>query len=143
MRSVTPKQQRFIEELLIDDNASAAALRAGYSRPASGRNLIAKPHVLAAINRERRKRSKRTEITADMVLQRLWQIANAAPDDATVWGTRTTQAGTHVPFQASAQVKALELCGQHLGMFRGGADDELEDEDAPPVRLSINLCGSS
>ena len=34
-KELTPKQQAFIDEYLIDFNASAAAVRAGYSRDRS------------------------------------------------------------------------------------------------------------
>lgn len=50
-RPLTDKQARFVEEYLIDLNATQAAIRAGYSDPAYGRQLKAKAHIASAIDR--------------------------------------------------------------------------------------------
>lgn len=71
---MTPKQQRFVEEYLIDLNASAAARRAGYSArtaDAIGRENLGKPTVAAAIAAAQNQRSERTRIDADWVLTQL------------------------------------------------------------------------
>ena len=74
MPGLTAKQQRFIEEYLVDLNATQAAIRAGYSEKTAGvigcENL-AKPNIAAAIADARQAQSKRTEITADRVLNEL------------------------------------------------------------------------
>ena len=49
---MTPKQQRFVEEFLIDLNATQAAIRAGYSENAAkeqGYENLTKPHIAEAI----------------------------------------------------------------------------------------------
>jgi phage terminase small subunit len=73
-RGLSPKQQRFVEEYLIDLNATQAAIRAGYSektaQPASSR-LLSNVMVQAAIQEAMRARSERTQITADSVLKEL------------------------------------------------------------------------
>lgn len=66
------REKRFIKEYIIDLNAAQAAIRAGYSpRTAKqqGQRLVKKDSVQAAIQKEISKRSKRTEITADKVLE--------------------------------------------------------------------------
>lgn len=72
------RQWRFVEEYLIDLNASQAALRAGYS-PESARQIgcenLTKPYIQEAINRVVEERSKRVEVTADMVVRELAMIA--------------------------------------------------------------------
>lgn len=80
------KQARFVEEYIIDLNAAAAYRRAGYkargnSAEASASKLLRHPKVAAAIAAAQSERSARTEITADMVLQRWWDIAMAEPND--------------------------------------------------------------
>ena len=80
MKKLTPKQQRFVDEYLIDLNATQAAIRAGYSAktaPWIGQQLLSKTHIAAAVNERINNRSQRTEITQDMVLQRWWELANA------------------------------------------------------------------
>lgn len=71
---MTPKQQRFVEEYLIDLNASAAARRSGYSAKtadAIGRENLGKPTIAAAIAAAQQARSERTKIDADWVLRTL------------------------------------------------------------------------
>ncbi len=77
---LTPTQQRFVDEYLIDLNASAAARRAGYSvRTAEwqGPQLLGKTHVAAAIAAAQAERAKRTQVDADWLLTRLAQEAEA------------------------------------------------------------------
>jgi phage terminase small subunit len=78
--ALTPKQQRFVEEYLIDLNATQAYLRAGYKvKPASARvqscRLLADPNIALAIEEAKARRSERVEITQDRVLQEIARIA--------------------------------------------------------------------
>lgn len=71
---LTPRQQRFVEEYLIDLNATQAAIRAGYSKNTAEQTaykLGQKSLVQAAIADAQQKRAKRTTIDADWVLRRL------------------------------------------------------------------------
>lgn len=75
---MTPKQERFVQEYLIDLNATQAAIRAGYSQRTArqiGDENLSKPDISAAIQQAKAARSERTEITADRVLQELGRIA--------------------------------------------------------------------
>ena len=84
MKKLTPKQQRFVEEYLIDLNATQAAKRAGYSARTSneqGARLLAHVSVAAAIAAAQAKRSARTEITQDAVLRELALLAFADMGD--------------------------------------------------------------
>ena len=50
--NLTPKQQRFVEEYLIDLNATQAAIRAGYSKHTAhsiGHENLSKPEIVAAL----------------------------------------------------------------------------------------------
>ncbi len=74
---MTPKQQRFVEEYLIDLNATQAAIRAGYSKKTAkqiGTENLAKPVLQEAIAEAMAARSERTGIDADWVLRRLVEI---------------------------------------------------------------------
>lgn len=72
----------FVARYLVHLNGRLAAIEAGYS-PESARfiasELLAKPEVQEAIAKAMEARSKRTEITQDKVLERLWSIATADP----------------------------------------------------------------
>lgn len=75
--ALTKKQRLFVDEYLIDLNATQAAIRAGYStRRATeiGYQLLQRPEVAQAIQAAMADRSKRTEVEADYVIRRLREI---------------------------------------------------------------------
>lgn len=77
MAALTPKQQAFVLEFLVDLNASQAAIRAGYARKgvnAASYSLMQRPHIAAAIKAAMEARSQRTKVDADYVLNRLTEI---------------------------------------------------------------------
>lgn len=78
IRTVTPKQERFVQEYLVDLNATQAAIRAGYSQATAksiGQENLTKPDIQEAIAAAQQERAKRTGITQDRVLQELARIA--------------------------------------------------------------------
>lgn len=74
---LSPKQEQFCREYLIDLNATQAAIRAGYSEktanPAAAR-LLSKVSVQNRLSELLTQRSTRTEIDADYVLKRHREI---------------------------------------------------------------------
>lgn len=84
-RPLTDKQSAFVDEYLVDLNATAAAGRAGYSDPNYGRQLVTKPNVASAISSAMEKRSVRVEVTADDVLRELARIGFADVRDLFEW----------------------------------------------------------
>ncbi|MGK0129628.1 terminase small subunit [Pseudomonas aeruginosa] len=75
--ALTKKQRLFVDEYLMDLNATQAAIRAGYStRRATeiGYQLLQRPEVAQAIQAAMAERSKRTEVEADYVIRRLREI---------------------------------------------------------------------
>ena len=72
---LSPKVKRFIAEYLKDQNATAAAERAGYSDPNYGRQLITNPNVAQAIAQQQKESLMRTLGSADEVLAQMWQLA--------------------------------------------------------------------
>lgn len=144
MARLTRKQQRFVEEYLIDLNATQAAIRAGYSVRSAKEiacETLAKPHVRARVDEALAERSRRTGISQDRVLRELARLGfvNAVDvinmDQATVLGDasaddtaaiasvkvrrRPTELGDEVEreIRLTDKLKALELLGKHLGMF--------------------------
>lgn len=74
------KQKRFIEEYLIDLDATAACVRAGYAPTGAntqGPRLLQHSKIKVEIEKRIKKRSERTEITQDMVVQELAKIGFA------------------------------------------------------------------
>lgn len=76
----TAKHYRFVDEYLIDLNATQAAIRAGYSPTAAhetGRELLQLPWVQELIEQGKAARAERTQLKADEVIERLRAIAFA------------------------------------------------------------------
>lgn len=94
--SLNEKQARFAAEYIIDLNATRAAVRAGYSEKTAasqGARLLTNVKVQAVIQAAKEERSKRTEITADRVLQELASIGFANKRDVVRWGIKEVAFG--------------------------------------------------
>ena len=109
---MTPKQQRFIEEYLVDLNATQAALRAGYSaktaRTIAAENL-AKPNIQARITALKQARSERTQIDADQVVQELARVAFAHMGQVATWGPDGVTLHASVELDEAAQAVIQEV----------------------------------
>jgi phage terminase small subunit len=125
---VNRKRQRFVEEYLVDLNATQAAIRAGYKESTAysqGQRLL--KIVESDINVALAKRSTRTEITAEYVLTNLKEVVERCLQRAPVFSAKGEQIqdeeGRDVwQFYAPGANKALELLGRHLGMFNDKFD---------------------
>lgn len=161
--ALTPKQQRFVEEYLIDLNATRAAKAAGYSEKSAhsiGQENLIKPEIAAAIQEAFEARSKRTQITADRVLEELSRLAFSNMQDFVEWGpngvslkfseeltedaarcvaevseSRSDTGGT-IRFKLHNKLGALEKAMQHLGMLKG---DNGSISDLPVEKVIIEL----
>ena len=108
---LTPKQAAFVAEYLVDLNATQAAIRAGYSKRTAYRiasELLQKTSVSEALQTAMRERAKRTEITADRVLEQYARLAFADvrqlfQDDGTL------KPMSEWPDDAAAMVNGIEV----------------------------------
>ena len=108
-RELTDMQAAFVEEYLIDLNATQAAIRAGYKNASYGRELRTKTHVKKAIDKRRSDRQQRTEVTQDMVIEGLLKEARRDGEDS-----------SH-----GARVGAWKALGKHLGLFVEQTEGEM------------------
>lgn len=102
---LTPKQERFIQEYLIDLNATQAAIRAGYSPDAAkdiGCENLAKPNIKNEIDKAIAERSKRTGVNQDRVIEELAKIAFANIKDFAHWS------GNGVDFYDSNSISDID-----------------------------------
>lgn len=159
---LTAKQSIFVDEYLIDGNATRAAIAAGYaegSARVTGCRLLANPNIAKAIAKAQEARSKRTEITADKVLRELAKLGFSNMEDfasvdekggatlnlkdisrdqfAAVTELTTDSIGevvTRMKIKLADKRANLELLGKHLGMFKpvGGADNPLTIKNKEP-----------
>lgn len=84
MNKLTPKQQRFVEEYLIDSNATQACIRAGYSEKSAmeqGYQLLHKTSVKAEIERLQAETSKKLNVTKESLIQDLLEIKDLCKTD--------------------------------------------------------------
>lgn len=126
MADLTPKQSRFVDEYLIDLNATQAAIRAGYSAKTAEQQasrLLRNVKVQALVDEQMKARSERTEITQDMVLRELAKIGFS--DIRKLF----TGGGSLIPVSdldddAAACLSSIEITTRKA---RGGNDDEVEE----------------
>jgi len=110
-RTLTGKQARFVDEYLLDCNATQAAVRAGYSLRTAhriGAENMQKPAVLSAIRERQAERAARVQLEAHDLLEELAVIVrsdvrNFQVDDA---GELTLRAG--VPDKAWRAVSSVK-----------------------------------
>ncbi len=122
MANLTPKQQRFVEEYLIDLNATQSAIRAGYSEKTAysvGHENLKKPEIQKAIQEAQEILSNKTQLTVDMVVQGLLKEAQDYAEGST----------------QSARVSAWAHLGKHLGMFK----DKIEHSGPNGGAIDLSL----
>ncbi len=88
-KKLTPKQQRFVEEYLVDLNAAAAARRAGYSAKTAkliGFENLTKPHLVAIIEERKKALAQDAGITVAEVLRELRAVYRSRLTDFGTWG---------------------------------------------------------
>lgn len=155
---LTAKQKRFVEEYLIDLNATQAAIRAGYSAKTAneqGARLLANVSVQDVVSRKMAERSKRTGISQDRIVLELARIAfmkmtdivnadgeintGATDDDlACIESIKYKKSESDTGYseerevKVASKLKALELLGKHMGMW----NDKLDVNVALPVVIS-------
>lgn len=73
-KKLTPKQELFVQEYLVDLNAAQAAIRAGYSAKTAkeiGAENLTKPHIRQRVEELKAERIERVQYDADQVLRDL------------------------------------------------------------------------
>jgi len=141
MAKLTAKQRRFCEEYLVDLNATQAAIRAGYSEKTArfiANENLTKPYIQSRIQKLMEDRSRRTGVTQDKVIQELAKVAfadifnylkvennqveifdtDSIPQEKLSAIAEIKQGTYGLSIKLHDKLKALELLGRHLGMFK-------------------------
>jgi phage terminase small subunit len=140
--ALTEKQRRFVDEYLVDMNATQAATRAGYSAKTAysiGQENLKKPEIAAAIAERQQVVSNKLELSAEWVLERLVENVDRALRAVAVTATEGTPTGEY-KYEGNVANRALELIGKHLGMFKervehtGKDGGPIDTNDVTPTR---------
>jgi phage terminase small subunit len=127
----TGKELRLAHEWRTDQNATQAAIRAGYSRESArwiGYELLAKPYMRALTDKLRAEDLKRAGTTADDVLARIGMIAKGDPRALTQWRVRCCRHCWGINFLY--QETPAERHARHADHIQTCA--EKEHKDLPP-----------
>lgn len=138
MPILTPKQQRFVENYLLDLNATQAAIRAGFSERTAnqqGPRLLEHPGVQAAIDAAKIKRSAETETDAAWVLRRL--VAEVNADLADLY----TDAGDLKPIEDWPEIwrQGLVAGVEVEALFAGSGEERRQVGHVKKIKLSDRL----
>lgn len=117
---MTTKMENFVNEYFIDFNASQACLRAGYKTRVPNQfaaKLMKHPLVAAAIAERKEERQEKFDLTAEYVITKLVSIADKQEE-----------------INAQASLRALELLGKHLGLYRDRQEISGPDGEAIHVK---------
>lgn len=154
---MTPKQERFVQEYLIDLNATQAAIRAGYAESGArqeGARLLSNADIVDAIATLKAKRAEETAIDARWVLKRLAAEVEADLSDLyteggslrpvhewpLIWrqglvaGIDTIRGGedgdTVDKIKLSDRARRLELLGKHVDVqaFKEKVEHDVSDD---------------
>lgn len=113
---MTRRQERFIEEYLLDFNGAAAARRAGFGEKSAASyacKMLKNPQIRKVLQEKMTLRAQQMQLRQDTVLQEIRNVAFASGSDATGAAVKVT-----------SKLKALELLGKHLGLFEGNGGKE-------------------
>lgn len=154
--ALTAKQQRFVDEYLIDLNATQAAIRAGFSAKTArqaGNRLLTNVDIQQAIQAGMEARSGRVAITQDMVLRELAKIGFSDIRKVVRWGETMVRmvdaeeegADDMVPYHGLALIDSTEIDDNTAGAIaevsqgKEGLKVKLHDKKGALVDIGRHL----
>jgi len=124
VEKLTPKQQLFCDEYLIDLNATQAAIRAGYkvknleTAESIGRENLGKPRVKAYIDERLAKKASSLIASQDDVLRLLTGIIAGEEEGTALVGIgQGAQSVRQVPPTNTEKIRAAEILGKYYKLF--------------------------
>lgn len=134
--NLTLKQQRFIDEYLIDFNATQAAIRAGYSKDtasAIGCENLTKPEIRSVIDQKTKEFADNSKITKEAVVAELAKIGFSNMLDY----MGVTQGGDpFVDLSALTRDQAAAISEFTVDDYVDGRGDDARDVKKVKIKLS-------
>lgn len=127
---LTAKQRRFVQEYLIDLNATQAAIRAGYSKKTAysiGPENLEKPEIRKAI--EEKLKEIEDHKTADAKeIREFWTRVMRGEEKDTVlrYDNEGHQVETEIDVSIKDRIRASELMGKSFAMFTDKVDSNID-----------------
>ena len=116
---ITPKQDRFAKEYVVDLNATQAAIRAGYSKKTARQQasrMLSKDYIQATIQKYGRKVDRKVGLSAERILGGLLQNAERCQQGEPVLDKFGQPTGVW-RFDAAGSNRAWELLGKNRRLF--------------------------
>lgn len=138
MAGLTVKQQRFIDEYLIDANATQAALRAGYSKKTAhsiGQENLKKPAIAEALAVAQQERAERTMTTGDRVAYELALHAFGVLGDFFDSDTGRLLEVHELPKEAQARLAATEIVRTKTTRSSDGEESTMQEDSVVKIKL--------
>jgi phage terminase small subunit len=138
--SLSPQQELFVRQYVLDLNATKSALRAGYNKKNArqqGSYLLSKPDIQAAIKARIERRFEKVDVQADEVLRKIrnWAFTDLSgvievrggrtfisdttvlTEDQMACISEIKQTAEGIQVKLISREKMIELLGRHMGMF--------------------------
>ena len=139
-QKLTARQKAFVDEYLVDLNATKAAIRAGYSKKTAvviGNENLTKPYIAAEVQRAMRERSEKTKIDAEWVLREFVSLYNKAIQNEPVLDLDGSKIGEY-KFDGANANRALENVAKHVSVNAyASSKHEHTGKDGGPIRSKV------
>ncbi|PZO95550.1 MAG: terminase small subunit [Streptococcus pyogenes] len=137
LSKLTLKQKRFADEYIISANATAAAIKAGYSKKTArsiGQENLTKPDIKAYIDERLEKLESEKIATQEEVLQYLTSIMRGDQQEKTLISIgEFGQKIVDIDVGAKDRIKAAELLGKRYRLFT----DKVEMDVSSDVTINV------
>ncbi len=146
---ISPKERRFIEELEVDGSKADAALRAGYGRTRDGGENRRSAATAASRILAREEVAEYRALRAMLIYEELGLSASSimsetaqvyrkcmAKEPVLEWNpeTREWENSGEWRFDSKGALRALELMGEHLGVF-----EKEKEQSEQKIDVNINV----
>lgn len=121
---LTPQQEMFCQEYIVDYNGTQAAIRAGYSEKNArthASRMLTNANILSRVRAIQKERLEKLAVTQESVILKLLEIYDrcmqAKPVMEWDYNERKYVETGEYTFDSRGALNALEMIGKHLAMF--------------------------